>query len=79
MAKERMRVGETPHEKFVRIATRRTQSILEKLRLLENCANTSVYEYTEEEINKIFDAIDKALKKVKQSFSKPVKAEEFSL
>jgi Na+/phosphate symporter len=79
MVKETVPDGETPHGKFKRIATKRTQAVLEKLRLLENCSNSFAYEYTDEEVAKIFETIEKAVKRVKQSFSKPVKAEEFRL
>ena len=69
--------NETKEEKFKRIATARTKRILNDLRLLGNCANTSIYSYTEEDVNKIFSAIEKELKRVKALFNKP--EEEFSL
>jgi len=69
--------GETKEEKFKRIATSRTQRILNDLRLLSNCANTSIYSYTHHEVNKIFSTIEKELKRVKGLFNKPKR--EFSL
>lgn len=70
----RQRVGaETNEQRFKRIAGRRTALILEYLRLLGNCSNTSSYSYTEEEINKIFSAIDKETKRVKSLFNQPEK------
>ena len=69
--------GETKEEKFKRIATARTLRILEDLRLLSNCANTSVYSYTEEDSNKIFSTIEREVKRVKALFNKP--KTEFSL
>lgn len=69
---------ETKHEKFKRIASYRTQKILEYLRRLGNCSNTSVYEYTEEDVKKIFDAISKELRRVRLLFDKPKKV-KFSL
>jgi hypothetical protein len=59
---------ETRHERFKRIASKRTNDILEKIRILGNCSNKSSYEYTEEEINKIFSEIDKHLKLTKAKF-----------
>lgn len=61
-------MGETRHERFKRIAAKRTNDILEKIRILGNCSNKSSYEYTEEEINKIFTEIDKQLKLTKAKF-----------
>jgi hypothetical protein len=59
---------ETRHERFKRIASKRTNEILEKIRILGNCSNKSSYEYTEEEVNKIFNEIDKQLKLTKAKF-----------
>jgi len=59
---------ETRHERFKRLASKRTNEILEKIRILGNCSNKSSYEYTEEEINKIFSEIEKQLKLTKAKF-----------
>lgn len=76
MVKERVE-GETKEEKFKRLAEARTLRILNDLRLLGNCANTGVYSYTEQDVNKIFSTLDKELKRVKALFDKP--KNEFSL
>jgi len=60
---------ETKHERFKRIAAKRTNDILEKIRILGNCSNKSSYEYGEDEVNKIFSEIDKRLKLTKAKFS----------
>jgi hypothetical protein len=59
---------ESRNERFKRIAAKRTNDILEKIRILGNCSNKSSYEYTEDEINKIFSEIDKQLKLTKAKF-----------
>jgi len=59
---------ESRHERFKRIASKRTNDILEKVRILGNCSNKSSYEYTEEDVNKIFSEIDKQLKLTKAKF-----------
>ncbi len=59
---------ETRHERFKRVASKRTNEILEKIRILGNCSNKSSYEYREEEINKIFSEIEKQLKYTKTKF-----------
>lgn len=60
---------ETKNERFRRIATKRTNEIMDKIRILGNCANKSSYQYSEEEVNKIFSAIDKELKQTKAKFT----------
>ena len=40
---------ETRHERFKRLASKRTNEILEKIRILGNCSNKSSYEYTEDD------------------------------
>jgi hypothetical protein len=65
-------------ERFKRLAVYRTNEVLKRLKVLGNCANRSAYEYTEEEINKIFSEIDKRMREIKAKFHFP-KKEEFKL
>ena len=70
----------TKEERFKKIASRRVQEILDKLRLLGNCANKNNYEYTEDQVKKIFTAVDNEWKKVKNEFNKgQSKNKEFNL
>ena len=57
-------------ERFKRIAGRRVQEILYKLRLLGNCANRGNYSYTDEQVSKIFKAINEEWKHVQSEFNK---------
>jgi len=57
-------------ERFREVAGRRVQNILNQMRLLRNCANRGNYSYTEEQVNKIFKAIDEQWKHVKSDFNK---------
>ena len=59
---------ETKNKRFKRIAEKRTNEVLEKIRILGNCANTSSYEYSDEEVNKIFSEIDRQIKQTKAKF-----------
>ena len=65
-------------DRFKRLAQQRTNVVLKKLKVLGNCANRSAYEYTEDEINKIFAAIDRQVKDIKAKFHF-TKAKEFKL
>lgn len=60
--------SETKRERFVRIAEARTNKILEMMRLLGNCASTNNYEYSEEDVKKIFGALERELKNTKSKF-----------
>jgi len=61
--------NETREERFKRIATLRTNAVLDRLRILGNLSNRQMYSYSEEDIRKIFSAIDKQMKEVKAKFN----------
>lgn len=68
----------TPRARFKRLATARTNAVIKKLEILGNCANRYSYEYTEEDLKKIFSAIETTLAEVKKRFHVP-KSNEFKL
>jgi len=61
--------NETPEERFKRIATLRTNTVLDKIRILGNLSNTKMYSYSEEDLNKIFSTINKQLKETRAKFN----------
>lgn len=61
---------ESKRDKFVRLAEKRTNRILDTLQLLGNCSNTSVYEYTQKDVDKIFKAIQSQVDETKRRFNK---------
>lgn len=68
---------ESRSEKFKRVASKRTEELLEKIRILGNCSNKSTYEYTDEDVIKIFKSLEKQLEAMKAKFSN--KKSKFSL
>lgn len=60
---------ETNRERFVRIAESRTQKIIDMIDLLGNCSNQYNYEYTQKDVEKMFTAIESALKSSKARFT----------
>jgi hypothetical protein len=64
--------AETKHDKFRRLATQRVTSALKKIELIGNLA-TSSYEYSQEEVEKIFNSLQQALDSIKGKFSKSKK------
>lgn len=55
-------------DRFKRLAEQRTNAVLHKLKVLGNCSNRSAYEYTEEEIARIFSTIEHAIRETKGKF-----------
>lgn len=66
-------------DRFKRVAESRTNRIIDQIRLLGNCANRSNYEYSEEDIRKIFNAIESELKISKQKFQAKTESKKFKL
>lgn len=69
---------ETRKERFRRVATRRTNDMLNRIRILGNCSNKSTYFYTEEDVQKIFSAIEKELRVTRARFAN-IKKNKFKL
>ena len=57
--------GESKHDRFIRLATARTQSAIKKIRVLGNCANNDSYEYSDAEASKIIRALEDEIKALK--------------
>lgn len=55
-------------DSFVRLAEARTKRTLKDIRLIGNLSNRSNYTYSEEDIRKIFGALERELKNTKQRF-----------
>lgn len=74
----RVNDNETPEQRFKRIATLRTNAILDKLRILGKLSNTQRYNYSEEDVNRIFSAINRQVREVRAKFDSR-KGERFKL
>lgn len=55
-------------ERFIRIIERRVNIILDGLDNLGKCSNNRNYDYTDEEVRKIFREIDRKVREVKLQF-----------
>jgi len=62
--------NENPRDRFRRLATNRTKKVIEAVRILGHCSNSSLYEYDENDVKKIFSAIEKEIRHVKTKFQK---------
>ncbi len=66
-------------DNFKRLAEARTKEVLRRLKILGNCGNRSHYDYTEEQVNKIFAEAEKKLRETKAKFTFPHKDNDFKL
>ncbi len=57
--------------RFERLGVYRTNEVLKKLKVLSNCGNRSAYDYTEEDVNKIFTVVEKSVKEARAKFHFP--------
>ena len=64
---------------FKRLAVSRTNEVLRRLKILGNCANRSHYDYTAEEVAKIFSEVDKKVREAKAKFTFPDRDKAFKL
>lgn len=76
---ETTKIKETKEDNFKRIASKRTEKVLDALRKLGNCSNRSIYSYSNEDVSKIFTAIDHEVKRIKTLFNIKAKSNKFTL
>jgi glucan phosphorylase len=62
---------ETKEQRFKRVAEKRVQNVLNGIRSLSQCANPRVYAWDDNQLRKIWNAIDRELSLCKESFSDP--------
>lgn len=70
--------SETKEQRFKRIAEKRVQRVLDSLRSLSQASNKRMYQWNDQQMKKIWDAIDEELKRCKESFEN-TEREEFEL
>jgi ribosome-associated translation inhibitor RaiA len=78
MVKEKV-PDESRGNRFKRLATARTNAVLKKLHVLGNCSNKSAYSYSSQDIDKVFSAIEKEVKKTKARFEAASERRTFNL
>ena len=63
------KITESRRDRFVRVAERRVNIVLDALDRLSKCSNKSNYEYNEKDIRIIFKAVEGKTREIKSSFS----------
>lgn len=54
---------------FVRLAEKRTIAVMERVRILSNLANRQLYEYSDDDVREIFDAIEEETRLARGRFT----------
>lgn len=70
---------ESKRDRFKRLATIRTNTVIYRLKVLSNCTNMQLYEYEEKDIEKIFSEIEKKVREAKSKFHFTKKQDKFKL
>lgn len=63
-----IRPGESQHDRFRRLAGKRVIRTIKDIRLIGNLGNRNNYEYTADEVDKIFRTLEKELKLARAKF-----------
>jgi hypothetical protein len=67
-----MKTNSVKRKRFETVAARRVQKIIDFLDSLSNCSNPANYEYSEEDIKKMFKAIREQLSNTEAAFDKQI-------
>ncbi len=62
------KVNTVKRDRFLRLAEKRTVKLLRAVTVLSHCSNRSLYEYRAEEVEKIFNAIEKSVTEARMKF-----------
>jgi len=68
LGRKNMKSQESKRQKFVRLATKRTNLVIKKLEVLGKLSNRGNYEYRDEDIERIFVAIQEKMDEVRDMF-----------
>jgi len=61
--------GENKKQRFIRVAEKRVQNVLDSIKKLSQCSNRRMYDWDDAQLKKIWDAIGTELKNCKDSFA----------
>jgi len=70
--------SENKQQRFNRVVEKRVQNVLDSMRRLSQCSNRRMYEWNDEQLMKIWGAIDTELESCKQSYNN-TEPDEFKL
>ena len=62
---------ETKEERFKRVAEKRVQNIIKGIRSLSQLTNRKAYEWNEDQLKKIWEALEREISMCKKQFEEP--------
>jgi hypothetical protein len=65
-------------KRFEKVASKRVQFILDKLDLLGNCSNRNNYDYSEDDVKKMFNAIKEKTRQIEVRFQDEISKKDKS-
>lgn len=65
----------TKHEKFLKICGDRVSAALKRIELIGNCSSQAMYEYSPEEVEKIFSSLHEMVRKTEEKFQPKTKGD----
>lgn len=71
--------NETPEDRFRRLAKKRTEEVVYRIRVLRHCSNRSVYHYSPDQVKTIFTAIREELDRAEHDFIREQTRREIEL
>ena len=63
-------------ERFEKVASKRVQKLLDQIELVGNCSSKVNYEYNDQDVEKMFSAIEEHLKQARSRFGSTPPAKE---
>ena len=62
--------GETKNQRFIRVVEKRVQTVLDSIGRLSQCSNPRMYEWKDEQLEIIWESIDKEIQKCKRKYER---------
>ena len=62
-------MDEGKHNRFVKVAEKRMEVLINDFYKLGNCASRVSYDYTDDEVKAIFDELDKQISSLRERFA----------
>jgi hypothetical protein len=73
---ENIEKKESKRERFDRLSPKRLANALDKIRILGNCSNEVLYEYSFNDVEKIINTLNKAIQKLEVRYHFPIQTLE---
>ena len=64
------KVNEEKRNKFIEYAGKRVNNVLHDIQILEPMARSNSYDFTKQDVEEMFDAIEETIKEAKEEFNK---------